>query len=140
VKKEEVLVLFAKKHLGKPYKYGAKHYEAPKRFDCSSFIQYLYKRIGVRLPHTAIDQASCGKTIPTVELLSGDLRFFKGSWGHYNPEYPTGIGHVGIYVGEGKVINARSKEINGKEAGKVIEEPVGNFINRPDFVIARRIL
>jgi cell wall-associated NlpC family hydrolase len=140
--KEDKLVYFARKHLGKPYKFGAKPYEAPKTFDCSSFVQYLYKRIGINLPRTALDQALLGKTIESKkELLKiGDLLFFKGGWGHYNPQFPVGIGHVGIYVGNGKVINARSKEINGKETGVVIEEDVKSFLNRKDFVIVKRIL
>lgn len=136
------LVYFARKHLGKPYKYGAKPSEAPKTFDCSSFTQYLYKRVGVSLPRTALAQASVGKTIESKkELLeAGDLLFFKGGWGHYNPEYPTGIGHVGIYIGNGKVINARSKETDGKQKGSVIEEEVESFLNRKDFVVVKRIL
>ncbi len=142
MRKEDKLVYYAQKHLGKPYKFAAKPYEAPKTFDCSGFVQYLYKRIGVNLPRTALDQASVGKTIESKkELLKiGDLLFFKGGWGHYNPEFPVGIGHVGIYVGNGKVINARSKEVNGNEKGSVIEEDVESFLNRKDFVIVKRIL
>jgi len=140
--KEEKLVYFARKHLGKPYKFGAKSYEAPKTFDCSSFVRYLYKRISISLPRTALDQALLGKTIESKKelLKKGDLLFFKGGWGHYNPQFPMGIGHVGIYVGNGKVINARSKEINGKETGFVIEEDVESFLNRKDFIIVKRIL
>lgn len=37
--KQEILVKYAKKHLGKPYQFGAKPYQAPKKFDCSSFVQ-----------------------------------------------------------------------------------------------------
>lgn len=142
MEKRNRLVYFAKKHLGKPYKYGAKPTEVPKTFDCSSFVQYLYKRVNINLPRTALDQASIGKTIkPKKELLeAGDLLFFKGGWGHYNPEYPVGIGHVGIYAGNGKVINARSKEVKGKEKGSVIEEDVKSFLDRKDFVVVKRIL
>ena|ERR1035437_4327298 len=140
--KKNRLVFFARKHLGKPYKFGAKLSEAPKTFDCSSFVQYLYKRIGVNLPRTALDQASMGKKVESKkEMLEvGDLLFFKGGWGHYNPEFPMGIGHVGIYVGNEKVINARSKEVDGKEKGVVIEENVETFLSRKDFVIIKRIL
>ncbi len=140
--KHDLLVFYARKHLGKPYKYGAKPYEAPKVFDCSSFVQYLYKRIGINISRTALDQAALGKlvSVKNEELLPGDLLFIKDGWGHYNPEYPMGIGHVGVYVGNGKVINARSKEINSKEVGRVIEEPVESFLNRTDFVTAKRII
>ena len=139
--KKNRLVYFAKKHLGKPYKFGANPSEAPKVFDCSSFVQYLYRRIGISLPRTALDQASVGKTIESEkELLEvGDLLFFKGGWGHYNPQYPIGIGHVGIYIGNGRVISARSKEVEGKEKGSVIEEKVESFLDRKDFSVVKRI-
>ncbi len=136
------LLHFARKHLGKPYKYGAKPAQTPKVFDCSSFVQYLYKRIGINLPRTALDQASVGKTIPPdrKELQVGDLLFFKGGWGHYNPQFPNGIGHVGIYCGSGKVINARYQQIEGKDGGKVSEEDVDSFLNREDFTVVKRVL
>jgi len=141
VNKKNRLIYFARKHLGKPYKLGANPSEAPKVFDCSSFVQYLYRRIGISLPRTALNQASVGKTIGSEkELLEvGDLLFFKGGWGHYNPQYPMGIGHVGIYVGDGTVVNARSKEVDGKEKGFVMEEDVESFLDRKDFSIVKRV-
>lgn len=142
-RKRARLVLFARKHLGKPYKFGAKVKEAPKTFDCSSFVQYLYQRIGIKLPRTALDQASSGKKMLTKKdnLKIGDLLFFKGGWGHYNPKYPMGVGHVGIFVGDGKVISARYKQnSDGSDGGSVIEEKVESFLDRPDFVVVRRIL
>lgn len=140
--KSDRLVYFARKHLGKPYKFGANPSEAPKVFDCSSFVQYLYKSIGINLPRTALDQALVGKKIESnkVNLKVGDLLFFKGGWGHYNPQFPAGIGHVGIYVGNGKVINARSNELDGKEKGSVIQENVKSFFDRKDLVVIKRIL
>ncbi|MEK7202184.1 MAG: C40 family peptidase [Patescibacteria group bacterium] len=136
---QKKLIELARSLLGKLYKYGAKLEEAPESFDCSSFVQYLYKQIGFDLPRTALAQASIGEVVaPGKEKLQpGDLLFFKGGWGHYNPEFPDGIGHVGIYIGEDKVIDARS---DGKEGGSVIEEPVINFVDRPDFVVTKRII
>ncbi len=130
------LVALAYRQLGKPYKYGAKLYRAPKEFDCSSFVQYLYKIIGIEIPRTALKQASIGKVVkPTLKnLRAGDLIFIKGSWGHYNPDFPEGIGHVALYVGGGRVINARG------EAGKVVEEEATDFLNRKDFRVVKRIL
>ena len=139
-KNQAVLIKYARKHLGEPYKFGAKPWEAPATFDCSSFVQYLYKRIEINLPRTALDQASIGKKVDKDKLEVGDLLFFKGGWGHYNPQFPLGIGHVGIYIGSGKVIDARSKEISGKELGSVIEEDIKEFTSRPDFITAQRIL
>ncbi len=133
------LVYFAKKHLGKPYKYGAKLHEAPKIFDCSSFIQYLYKRIGIDLPRSALDQAHLGKLINLKKenLQPGDLIFIKGSWGHYNPEFPKGIGHVFMYVGDGKVIHAKWQKVSG---GRVREDEVKKILKREDLIVIKRIL
>lgn len=145
--KKEVLqkkfVRFAKKHLGKPYKYGAKLWEAPKVFDCSSFVCYLYKRIGSDLPRTALEQAHLGKKVkPKKEKLeAGDLIFIKGSWGHYNPEFSQGIGHVAVYIGDGKIIHAKyEKNKDGSDNGKVKEEPVESILERKDLIIIKRIL
>lgn len=135
-KQAKKLVDLAYKQLGKPYKYGAKPYEAPKQFDCSSFVQYLYSKIGIELPRTALKQASAGKVVKPVlnNLKPGDLIFIKGGWGHYDPEFPEGIGHVALYVGNGKVVNARG------EAGKVIEQEAAEFLERKDFRVVKRIL
>ena len=133
--KQNKLVRLAYKHLGKPYKYGAKPSEAPKRFDCSSFVQYLYRHVGVKLPRVALDQASQGRKVDDLKNLQiGDLIFIKGGWGHYNPDFPEGIGHVAIYVGEGRIVNARG------ESEKVIKEDVQDLLNRPDFQIVKRVL
>jgi len=139
-KLQKRLVHFARKHLNKPYKYGARPWEAPKFFDCSSFVQYLYKRIKINLPRTALQQAHFGKRIESKKekLEIGDLLFFKGKWGHYNPEFPGGIGHVAIYVGEGKVIEAKWNE--SKKAGKVKEILLEKVLKRKDFVVIKRII
>lgn len=136
--KKERLKKFALKNLGKPYKYGAKLYEAPKVFDCSSFVQYLFQRIGIDLPRTALEQAHLGKKIPPKKgnLKIGDLIFIKGSWGHYDPQYPDGVGHVAVYAGCGKIVQAR----HGKKGGQVGTGPVGPFLERKDLVIIKRII
>lgn len=127
--------------LGMPYKYGAKPEEAPEVFDCSSFTQYLYKQIGIELPRKSIDQASLGKIVePKPKALQvGDLIFIGGKWGRYSPEFPQGIGHVAMYVGEGRVINARWKPAK-EGGGGVIEELAADFLERDDLRIIKRIL
>ncbi len=101
-KLQKRLIYFAKKRLGKSYKYGASPSVAPKNFDCSSFVQYLYRRIGIALPKTTLEQAHLGKKInPKKEKLQpGDLIFIKGKWDHYDPKFPQGISHVAIYYWE----------------------------------------
>ena len=141
-KLQKRLVHFAKKHLGKPYKYGAKPWEAPNIFDCSSFVQYLYKRVNINLPRTALEQAYLGKEVnPKGGLQIGDLIFIKGGWGHYDPQFPEGIGHVAIYIGDGKIVHAKyEKSKNGRDNGKVREDSVETMLRRKDLVIIKRIL
>ena len=140
---QKKLVYFAKKYLGKPYKYGAKPYMAPSIFDCSSFTQYLYKKIGIVLPRTALEQAHLGKDIKfnKGKLEVGDLIFFKGIVGRYDTKYPQGIGHVAIYIGAGKVINAKyKKNKDGSDGGLIEEGLVNKFLKRKDIVVIKRII
>jgi len=142
-KKEKLqkrLVYFAKKNLGKPYKYGARSWEAPRSFDCSSFVQYLFKRIRVDLPRTALEQAHLGKKVDLKKekLEIGDLIFLKGSLGRYNRKFPQGIGHVAVYIGESKIIHAKWDE--KKKSGKVRLDPLLKFLKRKDLVIIKRII
>ncbi|MFF4189075.1 NlpC/P60 family protein [Streptomyces sp. NPDC001691] len=74
-------------------------------FDCSGLTLYAYARAGVRLPRTAAEQAGAGRRIPAVQgqraLVPGDLVFFA-----YAPGRDATIYHVGIYVGNGQMVNA----------------------------------
>jgi len=139
---KEKLVKLAQSLIGKPYKYGAKPEEAPNFFDCSSFTQYVFKQIGIELPRSTIEQASCGKEVDLSQLEVGDLIFVRGKYGHYNPTFPQGIGHVGIYVGNQEVIHAASERIKEKpiiENGKVIKSSLEDFIKtRAPLVIIKR--
>jgi gamma-D-glutamyl-L-lysine dipeptidyl-peptidase len=68
-------------------------------FDCSGFTHSVYLAYGVVLPRDADRQAVHGTPVARSALLPGDLVFFRGS--------PTGpIGHVGMYVGNGDMIDA----------------------------------
>jgi cell wall-associated NlpC family hydrolase len=113
--------------LNAPYKYGAKEEDIPRYVDCSSFTQYVFKKVtGKDIGRSTILQATQGETVSEKELQPGDLIFFRGSKGHFNdslfpPEkygYGICIGHVAIYVGNGIAIHASG------EKGKVIEETV----------------
>ncbi len=137
------LVHFAKKHLGKPYRYGAMPWEAPRVFDCASFTQYLYKRIGINIPLIAIRQAHLGKQVnhKKEELQPGDLMFTRSKWGYYNPEFPKGIGHVAIYIENGKIIHAKyKKNKNGSSGGVVREDSVEMVLNQKNSPVIKRIL
>lgn len=93
------VVAEARKHIGKPYVYGA---AGPNSFDCSGFTQYVYKQFGKSLPHSASQQYGYGRSVSGSQLQAGDLIF--GNAGG------SGIQHVGIYDGNGKMIHAGTPE------------------------------
>ena len=137
------LVYFAKKHLGKPYRYSAMPWEAPRVFDCASLTQYLYKRVGIDIPLITIRQARLGKQVDhkKEKLQPGDLIFTRSKWGYYNPEFPKGIGHVAIYIGDGKIIHAKYKENkDGSRGGTVREDSIKVVLNQKDSLVIKRIL
>jgi peptidoglycan endopeptidase LytE len=139
---KENLVKIAQSLIGKPYKYGAKPEEAPNFFDCSSFTQYVFKQIGIELPRSTIEQASCGIEVSLDQIEVGDLIFVHGKYGHYNPSFPQGIGHVGIYIGNQEVIHAASERVKEQpiiEKGKVIKSFLKDFIEtRAPLVTIKR--
>jgi len=83
----------AMQYLGVPYLYGG---AAPQTgFDCSGLVMYVYARFGVNLPHFAAYQADLGVPVPFDQLEPADLVFFGSP-----------IHHVGMYVGNGRFIEA----------------------------------
>jgi cell wall-associated NlpC family hydrolase len=129
--------------LGAPYVYGARPAEAPKRFDCSSLVQYLYKGIGVALPRVSIDQAREGRTVRPPyrdRLMVGDLIFIKGRVGRYDRRFPQGVGHVYIVTGPDEIIHAKYKKVRGRDAGSVIRQRLSTILRRRDITAVKRIL
>lgn len=111
VEKEEVsssnssagdkIVNFAKKYIGYDYTWGGS--TPSKGFDCSGFVYYVYNSCGYSINRTCTTQAKQGKSVSKSNLQKGDLVFFdNGSNGS--------IGHVGIYIGGGKIIHAENKK------------------------------
>lgn len=97
--KGEQIVEYAKKYLGCKYVYGA---SGPNTFDCSGFTMYVLKNFGVTLSHSATAQSKVGTYVEKENLMPGDLVFFT------DYETGNGIGHCGIYVGDGNFIHASS--------------------------------
>lgn len=97
--KGQEIVNYAKQYLGCKYVYGA---SGPSTFDCSGFTMYVYKNFGISLSHSATAQSKNGTYVAKEDLQPGDLVFFK--------DYETmdGIGHCGIYIGNGEFIHASS--------------------------------
>ncbi|MBS2552469.1 C40 family peptidase [Catenulispora sp. NL8] len=78
--------------LGKPYVFGA---EGPDAFDCSGLIQQAWRQAGVELPRTSSEQAQAGQQVPLSQIQPGDLVI-----------YYAGRSHIGMYLGDGKIVHA----------------------------------
>ena len=86
----------ARAQIGKAYEYGG---AGPDSFDCSGLTQYAYRSAGIDLPHSSRGQSQMGTPVARPDLRPGDLVFF------YEP-----VSHVGIYVGDGQMVDAGSEE------------------------------
>lgn len=91
------IVSIAQSQLGVPYSWGGE--SAGKAFDCSGLVQWVYAQAGDTLPRVAQDQYNATpKVAAGTALQPGDLLFFGSG--------PNGIEHVGIYIGNGQMIDA----------------------------------
>ncbi|MYM19979.1 glycoside hydrolase [Brevibacterium sp. 5221] len=92
--KAEQVVSIAKSYVGTPYVWGG---TSPSGWDCSGFTSYVYGKVGVKLDHSSGSQRSAGRTVSASEAKPGDLMWHPG--------------HVGIYAGGGKMIDARNSRV-----------------------------
>lgn len=95
------VIAYAQKYLGHKYVYGGDGSNGT--FDCSGFTMYVFKHFGISLPHGATSQYNSGKgkkISKQSDLKTGDIVFLT--------DYSTGvgIGHCGIYIGNGNFIHA----------------------------------
>ena len=121
--KGSTVVETAKKYLGAKYVYGA---SGPNSFDCSGFTSYVFKLHGVSLSRTAKGQYSNGTAVSRANLQPGDLVMFGPS--------ASGINHVGIYIGGGKIIHAENPS-----SGVTIDTINSGYYNK-NYVGARRVI
>jgi len=136
-KKIKKILGVAESFIGKPYKYGAYlgNQNNYKEFDCSSLIQSIYEKIGVNLPGSSVLQATKGREVKNIKNLKpGDLIFFEGTKGHYWHKKFKGkkiyIGHVALYVGDGKIIDAEEDrgDVNKLELKSLIARKFYNIV------------
>jgi peptidoglycan DL-endopeptidase CwlO len=83
---------FACSQAGKPYVWDA---AGPSSYDCSGLTLAAWQSVGVSLPHNAASQRASMPAVTRANLALGDLVF-----------YYSDVRHVGIYVGDGKVMHA----------------------------------
>lgn len=116
----------AKYYKGGRYIWGG---TTPEGFDCSGYVQYLYKKHNVALPRTAYSQSKIGQTVSLKNLKKGDLIFFLTDKSRGIP-----ITHVGIYIGNGNFIHAASKKLG------IMVSPITYGSYRRNFVLAKRVI
>ena len=85
----------AVQYVGYPYVYGGN--SLTNGVDCSGFTQQVYLHFGYSIPRRASIQATVGTSVAISDLQPGDLVFYGDS---------EGVGHVVIYIGNGKVVHA----------------------------------
>jgi len=125
------LMLFAKKMLNLPYKFGGNGIFG---LDCSSFVQKVYGFVGQPLPRSAREQFKVGEDIHKSELQSGDLLFFR--------TYASFPSHVGIYIGNNMFIHASSKakkvQIDSLDAPYYVKRFIGakRPLSEPEATVA----
>ncbi len=143
--KVEKLIEVARSCLGMPYKYGAylkvNNGEKPDGFDCSSFIQYVFKQVEIDIPRSSIEQAASplGIEISSDKIEPGDVVFFESTKGHYwHAIFPPGkkvyIGHNAIYVGNGNIVHAADNAVLNPILQGVVEHAM-NILPKPAYEI-----
>lgn len=142
------LIETAKSLIGRPYEYGAYlNPDADKRisFDCSSFIKFIFGKVGVELPRSTILQAAApGIEVPGKSddaIMPGDVIFFEGNIGHYRHDLFPGrkifVGHAGIFIGDNRIIHAT----NNPSVSGVVEQSLGELPVPPyNIVLIKRFL
>ena len=123
----ETFIEVAREQLGKPYSSGSR---GPNRFDCSGLVHYCLSEAGSnrrRLSASGYSQVSDWEKITSMnDLQIGDLLFF------YNSRGSSRVGHVGIYIGNGYMIDASSSE------GEIVKRSCRTSHWRSLFLYARR--
>lgn len=93
------IVNYACQFVGNPYVWGGT--SLTHGCDCSGFVQSVLKNFGIYLPRVSRDQAGSGSKVSSDSMKPGDLIFYANRSGTIN--------HVGMYIGNGQVVNAASR-------------------------------
>jgi peptidoglycan DL-endopeptidase LytE len=109
--------------LGTRYRFGGSSRSGG--IDCSAFVQKVFRELEVSLPRTAREQFEVGNAVTPGDLQKGDLIFFS--------TYASYASHVGIYLGNNKMIHASSRD------RRVVISPMNTAYYRSRFLGAKRI-
>ena len=104
-------------YLGTPYVWGG---SKPGGFDCSGLLQWVWGKLGVKIPRVTYDQIKAGSRVNRGQLRPGDAVFFGSK---SDPH------HVGMYIGGGQFIEAPRTGLNVR---------ISNLAGRRDYLTARR--
>ena len=91
------IVNFARKYVGNPYVWGGN--SLTNGADCSGFVHLVYKNFGYSVPRYSMSFLNVGKKVSREDIQPGDIVIY---------ERLNGIGHVAIYMGNGKIVEAQS--------------------------------
>ena len=119
----ERILAAAECYMGARYRFGG---TSPNGFDCSGFVQTVFRQLHYELPHSSRDQALLGEPVGRNELEPGDLVFF-------DIRRRGVISHVGIYIGNGEILHA------SVHTGVTIDNLSDDYY-RTRYATARRIL
>jgi cell wall-associated NlpC family hydrolase len=110
---------YAVDEVGVPYHWGG---DSPAMgFDCSGLVRWAYGRVGIDLPHSSYALSDVGRRVSSSGMEPGDILVFEG------------LGHVGIYLGRGRMVHA-------PQTGRNVEiVRLGNAGYGARIVAARRI-
>lgn len=108
------IIEFAKNYLGVPYQYGSAN---PKKgFDCSGFVNFVFKNFDISVPHSSKAFKNLGKEVKPQDFKVGDVLVF------YGYREKTNIGHVAI-ICEANGMNSKFiHSSSGKVKGVIISE------------------
>lgn len=119
------LAAYGKQFVGTPYVWGGNSLSSG--IDCSGLVQQVYKKFGISVPRVTYDQINVGKAIKLSGLRAGDMVFFDTEADRKGPD------HVGIYLGNGKMLHAPRP---GKNV-EIVDMTQGYYMDR--FMGGRRV-
>ncbi|WP_226003116.1 C40 family peptidase [Paenibacillus sp. BJ-4] len=119
---------YGERYMGTPYRFGAST-STTRYFDCSSFMKHIFKKYGVDLPRTSVQQSKVGRAVSKSNLKKGDLVFFSSG----SRSTGRNITHVAVYMGGGKILHTYGSP------GVTISNLNSSYWKRA-YIKARRVL